>query len=243
MILQENLILTGNWLFRWRSYIPLIMITIYIPALNEYEFFYSKREYTTYWGIFSLIISMIGLLIRIIVAGYTPQNTSGKNTKEQVADVLNTKGLYSMVRHPLYLGNYFMGLGVSLFLFIWWLPLIYTLSFALYYERIMLAEENFLRKKFGEDMETWANGTPGFFPNFSKWQSSKLKFSYVKVLRSEYSSFFALIFSFTLLDLFGNYMILNKIFVVPIWNFLFCFSIVIYFILRALKKHSKFLKV
>ena len=47
MILQENLILTGNWLFRWRSYIPLIMITIYIPALNEYEFLYSKREYTT----------------------------------------------------------------------------------------------------------------------------------------------------------------------------------------------------
>ena len=62
------------------------MITIYIPALYEYEFLYSKREYTTYWGIFSLLISMIGLLIRIFVAGYTPQNTSGKNTKEQVLE-------------------------------------------------------------------------------------------------------------------------------------------------------------
>ena len=62
---------------------------------------------------------------------------------------LNTSGLYSVVRHPLYLGNYLMWLGVALFSRTWWAPVIVSLVFWLYYERIMFAEEEFLRRQFG----------------------------------------------------------------------------------------------
>ena len=34
------------------------------------------------------------------------KNTSGRNTHDQVADSLNTSGIYSIVRHPLYVGNF-----------------------------------------------------------------------------------------------------------------------------------------
>ncbi len=52
-----------------------------------------------------------------------------------------------------------MFLGVMLFAHTWWLALIYILAFWLYYERIMFAEEAFLRKKFGDEYLTWANST------------------------------------------------------------------------------------
>ena len=59
-------------------------------------------------------MSFFGLGIRVFTVGFTPKNTSGRNTAEQIADVLNTSGIYSMVRHPLYVGNFFMWLGIGL---------------------------------------------------------------------------------------------------------------------------------
>jgi hypothetical protein len=190
-----------------------------------------------------MFVGLLGLFSRILVVGHTPQNTSGRNTREQIADVLNTTGWYSVVRHPLYLGNYLMGLGISLFPFVWWMPVIYTLSFALYYERIMIAEEDFLRGKFGEDFEKWSDVTPGFFPAFSKWDSPSLEFSFKNILRREYSSLFALVLCFTILDFIGNYLVVQRFYVVQIWIDLFWITLVAYLILRTLKRYTKILDV
>ena len=62
----------------------------------------------------AISISVLGFLVRFYTIGTTPKGTSGRNTKEQVADVLNSSGMYSMLRHPLYLGNYLIWLGISL---------------------------------------------------------------------------------------------------------------------------------
>ena len=122
-----------------------------------------------------------------LVVGYAPVRTSGRNTRNQIADSLNTTGLYSIVRHPLYLGNFLIGLGISLVSWVWWLPLIYTLLFGIYYERIMFAEEAFLRRKFGGEFEDWAAATPAFWPRISQWRRPALPFSFRNVLRREYS--------------------------------------------------------
>ena len=243
MKLEKKLISAGYWLFRWRSYFPIIIILIFIPAMADYEYVGGSREMTTSWGLFCLIIGLLGLFFRIMVVGYTPQNTSGRNTREQIADVLNTTGWYSVVRHPLYLGNFLMGLGISLFTFDWWMPLIYSLSFALYYERIMLAEEDYLREKFGEDFEKWSAVTPGFFPAFSKWDGPLLKFSFKNILRREYSSLFALVLCFTILDLIGNFLVARKFYLIPMWNILFWITFFAYIIFRTLKRHTKILDV
>ncbi|MBL4826038.1 MAG: lipid A Kdo2 1-phosphate O-methyltransferase [SAR324 cluster bacterium] len=243
MQLEKKLVSSGYWLFRWRSYFPIIIILIFIPAMTEYEYVGGSREMTTMWGLFSMFVGLLGLFSRILVVGHTPQNTSGRNTREQIADVLNTTGWYSVVRHPLYLGNYLMGLGISLFPFVWWMPVIYTLSFALYYERIMIAEEDFLRGKFGEDFEKWSDVTPGFFPAFSKWDSPSLEFSFKNILRREYSSLFALVLCFTILDFIGNYLVVQRFYVVQIWIDLFWITLVAYLILRTLKRYTKILDV
>lgn len=61
------------------------------------------------------MLSLVGFLIRAYVIGTTPRGTSGRNTKGQVAEELNQAGMYSMVRHPLYLGNYLMWIGIVVF--------------------------------------------------------------------------------------------------------------------------------
>ena len=243
MKLEKKLISTGYWLFRWRSYFPIILVLIFIPAMIDYGYVEGSREMTTNWSIFCLIIGLIGLFFRILVVGFTPQNTSGRNTRKQIADVLNTTGWYSVVRHPLYLGNYLMGLGVSLFPFDLWLPVVYSFSFALYYERIMLAEEDFLSEKFGETFEKWSKETPSFFPNFSKWNGPTLEFSFKNILRREYSSFFALILCFTILDLIGNFLVAGRLYIVPFWVNLIWISSSTYLIFRTLKRYTKILDV
>jgi len=83
----------------------------------------------------------LGLFIRAYAVGHTPANTSGRNTKEQLADELNTTGIYSMVRHPLYLGNFFMWLGAAVLTKNGWFIVAFILLYWIYYERIMFAEE------------------------------------------------------------------------------------------------------
>ncbi len=135
-----------------------------------------------------------------LTVGRTPASTSGRNTRRQVAESLNTTGIYSTVRHPLYLGNFLMALGVVLFPMTWWLVVIYGLAFWLYYERIMLAEEAFLRSRFGTAFEEWARRTPAFVPRLRGYVAPDLPFSLRNVLRREYNGAFAVVLLLTLLE-------------------------------------------
>ena len=62
----------------------------------------------------ALYIGLFGVLLRLYTVDFTPNNTSGRNTSEgQIADELNTTGLYSLTRNPLYVGNFFMWMGLG----------------------------------------------------------------------------------------------------------------------------------
>jgi len=76
-----------------------------------------------------------------------PKNTSGR-TNSLIAERLNTTGMYSIVRHPLYLGNFLIVFGIVLFIQVLWFGIIVLAGYWFYYERIIFAEEEFLRKRF-----------------------------------------------------------------------------------------------
>jgi len=193
--------------------------------------------------IFCLCVSFFGLGIRAITIGYTPRKTSGRNTKRQIAESLNVTGIYSVVRNPLYLGNFFMYLGVVLFFHLWWLVIIYMLAFWLYYERIIFAEEEFLRKKFMKQYLEWANKTPAFFPNFKHYQAPKLSFSIRNVLRREYNGFFAVILLMFLLEIIGDWFVEHRVEFDIDWLIALGIGFVIWTVLRCLKKYTTVLNV
>jgi protein-S-isoprenylcysteine O-methyltransferase Ste14 len=243
MLLRKQFEVSGNYFFRWRSYLPLITIVIFLSALPHFSYPLSSHNLDVVWEMFCLAVSFLGLFIRIITVGYTPQKTSGRNTKKgQVADYLNTKGMYSIVRNPLYLGNFFMGLGFSLFLRIWWVSFIYALLFMIYYERIIFAEEQFLAQRFNKQYTEWAFNTPAFFPKFGQWQTPELPFSFKKVLRKEYHGFLGIILILFALEVISDLYIHHKFIFDFMWKCLVGAGVMIYVIIRFLHKKTSFLK-
>lgn len=61
MALREEFENTGNWLFRWRSYLPLIVIGIFLLALREYEYPGHSERLDHIWEVVCLIVSFFGL--------------------------------------------------------------------------------------------------------------------------------------------------------------------------------------
>ena len=238
MPLKEEFEKCGNWLFRWRSYLPFILIGIILPAMGQYNYFGNSHFWNRIWEVICLSISFMGLAIRIYTIGHAPAATSGRNIRKQKAAVLNTTGMYSIMRHPLYLGNFFIWMGISMFVHLWWVSALFILVFWIYYERIMFAEEEFLHETFGEIFEAWASRTPAFFPRFKNWQHPESPFSLRKVLRKEYSGFFAIIASFTGLEIIGDLVVEGKLNLDLMWIILFSIGLITYMTLRTLKKAS-----
>ena len=208
MALQEELEEQGIWLFRYRSVLPIIILVVGTLLFLQTEiypdtFFLKKTPYEIYYEMLCLVFSLLGLFIRICVIGFVPKNTSGRTVKKQVADSLNTTGMYSLVRHPLYVGNFFMWLGPAMLTGNFWFIVAFTLFYWVYYERIMFAEEQFLRSKFGEAYTNWAKNIPAFVPNFKNYIKPNLSFSWKKVVRKEINGLLALFVIFFFFDALG----------------------------------------
>lgn len=248
MPLREEFERSGLWLFRWRSYLPLLLFLPVLAALRDFTYPRGSHALDLAWEVVCLAVAFAGLGVRAAAVGCAAGGTSGRNTQEgQVAAVLNTTGLYSLVRHPLYLGNYLMWLGPALFPRKWWLPLLVTLAFWVYYERIMFAEEEFLRRKFDATYEAWASATPAFFPFArgwrSRWRPPALPFSLPTVLRREYSGFYGAVATFTVLEVVADRVVLGRWALDPLWAVFFTVGTLIYVVLLLLKRHTSLLRV
>jgi protein-S-isoprenylcysteine O-methyltransferase Ste14 len=209
MALSEEFEKQGNWLFRHRSYLPLLLllagVIMYLRSELYPDTFYLKESgYEIYYNYLCLLISLFGLGIRVYTVGHTPERTSGKNTTEQVADALNTTGIYSMVRHPLYLGNFFLWVGPALLSGNFWFVVSFCFFYWIYYERIMFAEEQFLRNKFGNTYMEWASNVPAFIPDLRKYKKPSHPMSWKKVLKMEKNGLAAVFIIFSGLDIVGE---------------------------------------
>ena len=232
---------SGNWLFKRRGWLPL---TIFLPALALIYFGDELRyEFNISAEMIFLAVSLFGQVIRAITIGRTPRGTSGRNVKGQKAQELNTSGIYSIVRHPLYLGNFFMFLGPVLFIRSVWFTLLFALAYWLYYERIMFAEEQFLRVKFGEKYDIWSEKVRSFVPTFRNHTRATLPYSFRNVLKREYNGFGNIFFTFALLDFVRNISIYGQYKLTLTWQWLLIAGAIIWLVLRILHKGTNLLTV
>jgi protein-S-isoprenylcysteine O-methyltransferase Ste14 len=243
MSLRSQLEKNGSWLFRHRSYLPLVTIPIFFACLPSFTYLGQSHALNEAWQIFCLMICFAGLAVRIFTVGRAPLGTSGRNTREQVALSLTTTGIYSVVRHPLYLGNYLILFGMALWPHVWWLAILTSCAFTLYYERIMLAEEAFLRERFGDAFETWAAVTPAFIPRLRGWKPSPVSFCWRTVLQREYNAFILIVGVFFVFDLIGDWFAERHWHVSYGWFSFFIAGFLIFATLRTLKKRTRLLTV
>jgi isoprenylcysteine carboxyl methyltransferase (ICMT) family protein YpbQ len=156
--------------------------------------------------------------------------------------------MYSIVRNPLYLGNFIIYFGIALATKSWWFVFLVGAAYWLYIERIIAAEEAYLAAKFGEVFERWTAKTPIFVPRLALWQRAEARFSLRTVLRREYPGVLACAASFVALNAIEELVVEG----VPFERWLtedrvvlliFALALVLFLVLRTLKKSTRFLHV
>jgi hypothetical protein len=136
-----------------------------------------------------------------------------------------------------------MWLGLILYASTPWFVVFSLAFFWIYYERIMFAEEQFIRQKFGDAFTQWASQTPAFFPDLRKWKKPELSFSFRNVLKREYSGFFGTIFSFAYINFIKNFFLADQWWLDLKWQIAGVAGFVVFITLRSLKKYTKVLNV
>lgn len=241
---------SGNFLFKHRGIVPVFVFLVCSPVLllsNACVQSFIWNQPCLGWTvtIVAVLTSLAGIVVRAYTIGTTPSGTSGRNTDKQVAKSLNTKGIYSVVRHPLYLGNYLMWLGLLLFIADIPFLLCVSLVYWLYYERIMFAEERFLEREFGQEYLDWSQTVPAFWPRWRQFEKGDVPFHFKSVLRREYSGIFAITLCFTLVD-YIRFALVNcdqwsEVCWLRVSGIICATMFVLMLILRTLKHHSRLL--
>jgi hypothetical protein len=121
------------------------------------------------------------------------------------------------VRHPLYLANFLIGLGLSLFSRTWFLPIIVALATLLYYERIAAREEEFLDGRFGPAFRRWAEAVPAAVPSLKAWCLPAQSFDWRHALDREFYVIAEVSVAFFFLDIVEDYAADRRFEFDPVW--------------------------
>jgi protein-S-isoprenylcysteine O-methyltransferase Ste14 len=243
MKLADHLSHSGDFLFRWRSYFPLILLPAFALALADSPLGPVPGTWGRAWQISCLLISLSGLAIRVFTIGSAPAGTSERSTTDPRASTLNTTGAYSVVRHPLYLGNSLIVLGLACLPGVWYLPLIVALASVLYHERIAAREEKYLDERFGDEFRRWTEQVPAMVPAFGRYTPPAGAFRWRRVLDREFHALFVIGAGFFALDVGRRAMAAGRLSLDPLWTALVVMTGVVFVALTAVKKSTHWLRV
>ena len=231
----------GNAFFRLRSYLPLLLLPAFALSIR------AGAVADPTWRLAcqgaGFLISLAGFAIRVFTIGSAPPGTSGRGTRDPYAALLNTTGAYSLVRHPLYLGNTLIALGFGLFTTTWYMPAIVVLVSLLYHERICVREEVFLESRFGDSFRAWAREVPAMVPAIRRYRPAEGRFRWKKVLAREFHALFVIGAGFLFLDVLGHEFATGHPGASRVWVVVCGVTGVAFVVLLVLKKWTSMLRV
>lgn len=171
----------GRFAFRYRGLLlPIGIVLLLVPSPN-------LMPDPAAAGLIGLAIALMGQLIRSVTVGLEYIIRGGKD-HQVYADKLVTRGIYSHVRNPMYLGNFFLVLGVSIAANSWVFLLVGIPIVVLMHKAIVAAEEDFLRNKFGAEFDAFCARSPRWVPRLSGlWAMfQSMSFNWRRMLVKEY---------------------------------------------------------
>ena len=232
--IAEELPTTGDMLFRWRSYLPLVLVPLFLLSVAD------DRAPTPFaWDVFCVVVALSGLLFRAFVIGTAPHGTSSRGTRRPTADSLSTRGAYSIVRHPLYVANTLVALGCALLSGTWYLPAIVLLLSFIYHERIAAREEAFLQSAFGDSFRAWASEVPAMIPAFGRYRPSDVPFQARRVFVQESHGLCAIGTAFLVLDTIEDSVRLGYFHLDPRWLMFFLVTLIPFLAVVMTKKMGR----
>jgi protein-S-isoprenylcysteine O-methyltransferase Ste14 len=232
MKLSDHMVTSGDVLFRWRSYVPLVLL----PLLLLPMWLAPHSPVSLGWKLFAAGVALAGEALRFMASGLAPEGTSERSTTGPRASALNTSGIYSIVRHPLYIANTVTMLGLALFPARWTLPVIVLLASVLYYERIAMREEAFLDTQFGQTFRDYAARVPAIVPRFDVYTPSTRPFSLVRAVEREFNGILAIAASLFLLDLVEEFSRTGSARVDHVWTWLLAAAVCLFVVMVVRKQ-------
>ena len=154
-----------NIFFKNRSFTPLPILIMIL---------YYARPNSSYL-IFGILFIFLGEFIRVCSVSYAGGETRTMNVG---GSAVCKSGPYSYIRNPLYVGNMFLYVGLTLIagspnIFI--VTLITFTFFFIQYSLIISLEEEALEKKFGEEYVNYKNEVPSIIPKFNSKFNKMIK--------------------------------------------------------------------
>lgn len=233
MLLNDKLISLGHKLFKYRGYQFFIY---FLATLFAWKHFFITKD-NFYYELICLAVSMLGMLIRALTVGFVSIGTSGRNSNEQVAVELNTTGMYSIARNPLYIGNYFIFLGVIMLMQDINTILVVSGLYWIFYTPIILTEEAFLLDKFKDQYVKYAKEVNCLIPSFKNFKKSARKFSLHFVLMREHDTLLTTMLLFIAVEIMMEYAQSGKFHVDTVWIVFLVITLIIFSILKYIKKY------
>jgi len=192
------MIAIGNFFFKYRNLLfPIIVfLIIFIPSPSIFTESFFGSNYYLIPLILGMIIALFGQAVRAATIGLKYIKRGGKD-KAVYAETLVTEGIFKHCRNPLYVGNILMVVGVGLISNSLIFVGVVVPVFCFIYQAIVLAEENYLRNKFGHQFQEYCNHVNRWIPNFRGLQQTfkSMQFVWERYVRNEYNTVYLLLLS------------------------------------------------
>ena len=191
-------------MFKYRSYQFIAIILILFMERNN---FHDVNE-SAYYDILCVAVTFSGILVRALTVGFVHEKTSGRNTKAQNAYELNTTGAYSLVRNPLYVGNFIILFGISLLSYNFMVVFLNSIAFIVINTFIILTEEDYLLGKFGDAYLDYTRRVNCVIPSFKSYKSFSRparKLDLYMILRREHDSWLTAVVSLVCVEFFRDF--------------------------------------
>lgn len=180
----------GEKLFKARDYTP-------VPFLLVLLIFEKPKISMVALGCFLIFC---GELIRIYSVSFI--GGISRTRKGSLGERLVTNGAFSMVRNPLYVGNFLILLGVGVFGSVPWLLVLSMAFFVFQYYFIVQYEEKLLEDKFQEEFRSYKLAVPAWIPRrLPRLDELEWPLSFSPALRSEKRTLTAIVAVILLLAL------------------------------------------
>ncbi|HYJ38730.1 MAG TPA: isoprenylcysteine carboxylmethyltransferase family protein [Chitinophagaceae bacterium] len=194
----------GNFFFKYRNILFIFLyLLLFIPSPDLFSAELFGPDYWIWPIVIGLFITVSGQAIRGATIGLAYIIRGGKKGRVYAEDLVTT-GIFNHCRNPLYVGNVLMLLGVGILSN----SLIYVFVvmpiFLFIYQAIVLAEENYLRTKFGEGFNTYCRKVNRWIPNFSNVSGTfrSMEFKWKRWILKEYNTQLVWLVGITLILLF-----------------------------------------
>lgn len=177
-----RLVRAGDFSFRRRGLmLPIAVVLYLIPAPQ-------LSHDVALMVCLGLGVALIGQFMRSATVGLAYIIRGGRDHKVY-AEKLVTAGLYNHSRNPMYVGNFFLIVGLALASNSWLFVLVGVPLALAMHRAIIAAEEHFLRGKFGAEFDAYCARVPRWMPKLKGLGATLegMRFDHVRVLLKEYA--------------------------------------------------------